>query len=146
MTGKIISTPSVIYQILHLKDIEVQRASQRIAFEFLDLLEKQFQINDASSPIEFRFPSQFAAQLNVHVNHLNRALKENLNKTTSEIISIRVLYEAKRRLAESNWDISDISYALGFRESTHFNNFFKKRMNVSPTEFRQRSIHDGRWE
>lgn len=32
--------------------------------------------------------------------------------------------------------ISEIAYALGFNETTHFNNFFKKHTNQSPLKFR----------
>lgn len=87
--------------------------------------------------MELRYPSQFAEQLNVHVNHLNRALKETINKTTTQIIAIRVLYEAKKLLDQTDWNIADIAYGLGFREVTHFNSFFKKRTQVSPTGYRK---------
>ncbi|WP_369823750.1 helix-turn-helix domain-containing protein [Chitinophaga sp. CF118] len=31
---------------------------------------------------------------------------------------------------------SEIAYALGFNEVTHFNNFFKKHVQQSPVKFR----------
>ena len=114
-------------------------ASERIAHDFLNLLEQQFQASDKRVQIELRYPAQFAERMNIHVNHLNRALKETLNETTTQIISKRVLYEAKKRLDESNWRIAEIAFALGFSEAAHFSNFFKKRMQVSPTEFRKLS-------
>lgn len=40
--------------------------------------------------IAFRSPTEFADQLAVHVNHLNRALKETTGKTTSQVIAERV--------------------------------------------------------
>ncbi|WP_353681489.1 helix-turn-helix domain-containing protein [Algoriphagus sp.] len=33
--------------------------------------------------------------------------------------------------------MSEIAFALGFNEVTHFNNFFKKQVNSSPTQFRK---------
>ncbi len=33
-------------------------------------------------------------------------------------------------------DVSEIAYALGFAEVTHFNNFFKKQVGKSPLKFR----------
>jgi len=74
----------------------------------------------------------FASQLNVHVNHLNRAVKETSDKTTSQIIPERILQEAKLLLKHSPWNVSGIAYALGFTESAHFNNFFKKHMQLGP--------------
>lgn len=111
-------------------------ASQRIANLFLELLERQFPIDENHKEINLRSASDFAAQLNVHVNHLNRAVKETTDKTTSQIIGERILQEAKILLKHSPWNVSEIAYALGFTETTHFNNFFKKHMQLNPLKFR----------
>lgn len=111
-------------------------ASQRIATLFLELLERQFPIDDNHQNIQVRSASEFAKQLNVHVNHLNRAVKEITEKTTSQLVADRILQEAKILLKRSEWNVSDISYALGFKEITHFNNFFKKHVQLSPLKYR----------
>lgn len=112
-------------------------ASQRITHLFLELLERQFPIEDARQRINFRSPSEFAGQLSVHVNHLNRAVKEITEKTTSEIITERLLQEAKILLRHTEWNVAEIAYSLGFKEATHFNNFFKKNMQMTPMRFRE---------
>jgi AraC-like DNA-binding protein len=112
-------------------------ASQRISTLFLELLERQFPIDDQHPKIQLRSASDFAGQLNIHINHLNRALKEVTQKTTSDIVAERILQEAKIMLRHSNWNISEIAYALGFNEVAHFNNFFKKHTSTSPTTFRK---------
>jgi AraC-like DNA-binding protein len=86
--------------------------------------------------MQFRSASDFASQLNVHVNHLNKAVKETTDKTTSQIIAERILQEAKILLKHSRWNVSEIAYGLGFNEVTHFNNFFKKNTQLSPLKFR----------
>jgi AraC-like DNA-binding protein len=111
-------------------------AAQRISGLFLELLERQFPIDDLHPAIQLRSASDFANQLNVHVNHLNRAIKETTQKTTTQIISERILQESKILLRHSHWNVSEIAYALGFTEVTHFNNFFKKKVNTSPLKFR----------
>jgi AraC family transcriptional regulator, transcriptional activator of pobA len=68
---------------------------------------------------------------------LNRAVKETTEKTTSQIIGERVLQESKILLKHSNWNVSEIAYALGFTEVTHFNNFFKKHTLITPSKFRK---------
>jgi AraC-like DNA-binding protein len=70
------------------------------------------------------------------VNHLNRAVKEATQKTTTQIITERVLQESKILLKQTAWTVSEIAYALGFREATHFNNFFKKNVHIGPLKFR----------
>jgi AraC-like DNA-binding protein len=112
-------------------------ASERISSIFLELLERQFPVDDLHTAVKLRTASDFANQLNVHVNHLNRAVKEITGKTTSTLLAERLLQEAKILLKHSAWNVSDVAYSLGFNEVTHFNNFFKKQMNLSPTQFRK---------
>jgi AraC family transcriptional activator of pobA len=111
-------------------------ASRRICILFLELLERQFPIEDTGQRFQLRSASDFARQLSIHVNHLNKALKETTGKTTSGIIAERVLQEAKILLRNTRWNVSEIAYTLGFNEVTHFNNFFKKKLDLSPTQFR----------
>lgn len=111
-------------------------ASQRIYWLFLELLERQFPIDENHTEIKLRTASDFSDQLNVHVNHLNRAVKETSGKTTSKLIGERLLQEAKIMLKQSKWNVSEIAYSLGFQEVTHFNNFFKKHTEISPVKFR----------
>ncbi|MES1225848.1 MAG: helix-turn-helix transcriptional regulator, partial [Bacteroidota bacterium] len=117
-------------------DKQPVNASQRIATLFLELLERQFPIDENHQAVSLRAASDYAKQLNVHVNHLNRAVKETTDKTTSQIIAERILQEAKILLKHSPWNVSEIAYALGFTETTHFNNFFKKHVQLSPLKFR----------
>ncbi|MBI1769139.1 MAG: helix-turn-helix transcriptional regulator [Bacteroidetes bacterium] len=112
-------------------------ASQRISTMFLELLERQFPIDDLHPTVQLRSASDFANQLNVHVNHLNRAVKESTQKTTTQLISERVLQESKILLRHSHWNVSEIADALGFTEITHFDNFFKKYVKASPLKFRK---------
>lgn len=111
-------------------------ASKRISVLFMELLERQFPIDETHQKINLRSASEFASQLNIHVNHLNRAIKERTLKTTSQIIAERILQEAKILLKHSDWSVAEISLALGFNEVTHFNNFFKKHTQTSPLKFR----------
>lgn len=112
-------------------------ASQRIATLFLELLERQFPIDDNHKQVTLRSASDYAGQLHVHVNHLNRAVKEITQKTTTQLIAERVLQEARILLKHSNWTVAEIAYALDFTEPTHFNNFFKKHTQTSPLQFRK---------
>lgn len=136
---------NLIFELLHFglrlqppisQEKQVANASQRISALFLELLERQFPIDDQHPTIQIRSASEYADQLNVHVNHLNRAVKETLQKTTTQVIAERVIQEAKILLRHSKWGVAEIAYALGFSEATHFNNFFKKHTNTSPTAFR----------
>jgi AraC family transcriptional activator of pobA len=111
-------------------------AKSRITAVFTELLERQFPIESPSQRFTLRSANDFAKELAVHVNHLNRAIKETTGKTTSEHIFDRLVAEAKALLKHTSWNISEISYCLGFEEPAHFNNFFKKQAALTPTAYR----------
>ncbi|RMG69626.1 MAG: AraC family transcriptional regulator [Bacteroidetes bacterium] len=111
-------------------------AAERITSLFFELLERQFPIEEAHPQVRLRTASDFADHLNVHVNHLNRVLKETTQKTTTQHIAERMLQEAKVMLRHHHWNVSEIAYSLGFSEPAHFNHFFKKHLEISPSQFR----------
>lgn len=111
-------------------------ANARITAVFTELLERQFPIETPAQQFSLRSARDFADKLAVHVNHLNRAVKETTGKTTSQHISERLASEAKALLKHTSWNISEISYCLGFEEPAHFNHFFKKHTAITPTAFR----------
>jgi AraC family transcriptional regulator, transcriptional activator of pobA len=140
---------NLVFELLHFGmkintntqfDNKQTNASQRISTMFLELLERQFPVDENHPNIKLRSASDFASQLNVHVNHLNKAIKETMFKTTTEIVADRILQEAKIMLKYSQWNVAEIAYALCFTEVTHFNNFFKKYTQISPLKFRNKSI------
>lgn len=137
---------NIVFELLHVAlklepsltlDVQQTNASQRISALFLELLERQFPLDEAHPTLSLRTASEFAHQLNVHVNHLNRSVKENTQKTTTQLIAERILQEAKVLLRHTAWNVSEIAFALGFKEVTHFNNFFKKHLETSPLKFRK---------
>lgn len=113
-----------------------QNASVRIVSLFIELLERQFPIESPSQKLNLRSAKEYADRLAVHVNHLNKVLKENTGKTTTELISGRILQEAKILLKQTDWNVSEIAFSLGFEEVAHFSNFFKKQTSQAPLTFR----------
>ncbi len=111
-------------------------ASARVSSLFAELLERQFPIESPQQTLKLRTPKDYADRLAVHVNHLNKVLKEHTGQTTSELIGKRLVQEAKILLKQTEWNVSEISYSLGFEEVAHFSNFFKKQTDMSPLKFR----------
>ncbi|UOQ72011.1 helix-turn-helix domain-containing protein [Hymenobacter cellulosilyticus] len=111
-------------------------AATRVSSLFAELLERQFPIETPQQKLRLRTAKDYADQLAVHVNHLNKVLKENTGRTTTELIAGRVIQEAKLLLKQTNWNISEISDSLGFAEVAHFSNFFKRQTSLSPGAFR----------
>lgn len=113
-----------------------QNASQRISSFFVELLERQFPLESPDQRLTLRSPKDYADRLAVHVNHLNKVLKEITGSTTTEIISKRITQEACILLKQTNWAVTEIGYALGFDDIAHFSNYFKKQTSMTPLEFR----------
>lgn len=111
-------------------------ASARVSSLFIELLERQFPIESPQQRLALKTARDFSEQLAVHVNHLNKVLKENTGKTTTDLIASRILQEAKILLKQTNWNVSEIAYSLGFEEVAHFSNFFKKQTKAAPLSFR----------
>ncbi len=111
-------------------------SSLRVVSLFIELLERQFPIESSDQRLQLKTAKDYADRLAVHVNYLNKKLKESTGKTTTEIIAERIVQEAKIMLRQTRWNISEISYALGFEEIAHFSNFFKKKTSLAPMEFR----------
>lgn len=111
-------------------------ASERVSSLFVELLERQFPIESNQQRIGLRTAKDYADRLAVHVNHLNKVLKENTGRTTTEVIGNRITQEAKILLKQTNWTVSEIAYCLGFEEVAHFSNFFRKQTQITPNSFR----------
>lgn len=111
-------------------------AGMRIASLFHELLERQFPIESAMQQVRLKTAAAFADQLNVHINHLNRVLKEATGKTTTQLIAARLATEARVLLKHTNWNISEIAWCLGFEDTSNFVKFFKKHGAITPNQFR----------
>ncbi len=111
-------------------------AATRIASLFTELLARQFPIEAPQQRVRLRSAQAYADQLAVHVNHLNRALKEVTGKTTTRLLAERLVQEAQALLRHTDWPVAHISYCLGFDEPAHFTHFFRKNTGLAPTAAR----------
>jgi AraC-like DNA-binding protein len=134
----------IIHEALKLQPSEHfdqhKNAASRLTAVFLELLERQFPIESADNPLRIRTAQDYANALHVHVNYLNRAVKEVTGKSTTTHITERILSEAKALLQHTGWNIADIAYALGFEYTTYFNNFFKKLTGTNPKTLRLQEV------
>lgn len=96
----------------------------------------QFQNFVSNCYIKHKQVGEYAKELNVSSNTLNQTVKEVLGKTAKELISEKIIEEAKKRLIYTTDDISEVAYSIGFEEPTHFIRFFKKQISMTPKEYR----------
>jgi AraC family transcriptional activator of pobA len=117
-----------------------KNAAARITHLFMDLLERQFPIDRTGEPLRLRTAQDFAMGISVHVNYLNRSVKEITGKPTSVHIAERITAEAIALLRHTDWNVADIAYALGFEYPTYFNNYFKRVTGTTPKSCRQEKV------
>jgi AraC family transcriptional activator of pobA len=134
----------IIHEALKLQPSEnfssQKNAASRITSVFLETMERQFPIESSDSPLQLKTAQDYAKQLGIHINHLNRSVKEVTGKSTTTHISGRIITEARALLQHTNWTIAEIAYALGFEYPTYFNNFFKRLTGTNPTTLRTQAV------
>jgi AraC family transcriptional regulator, transcriptional activator of pobA len=133
-------------ELIRLKTIEVLLLSERI----FNNNNKIKTVNSVTTELVFKFKvliednfkrhlsaSDYAAMLSVHPNYLNRAIKTQTGKTSTELINERIKLEAISLLVYTHLSVSEIAYQLGFEEVSHFSKFFKKLTTVSPGQYKK---------
>jgi len=80
----------------------------------------------------------YANEFHITADHLNRNVKNKIGTTAKEYIQSRIITEAKRLLYFTDLSNKEIGYKLGFNEPANFSAFFKKRTQLSPSNFKKR--------
>jgi len=134
----------IIHEALRIQppqnSLHYKNGATRITNLFMDLLERQFPIDTTAEPLKLRTAQDFATSLAVHVNYLNRAVKEVTGKPTSIHIADRIAAEAKALLLYTDWSVADVAYGLGFEYPTYFNNYFKRVTGITPKSLRKEKV------
>lgn len=81
--------------------------------------------------------SEYADLLNISIKALAKITKSHFNKTLTDLISERIIIEAKRELYLTNKAVKEIAYELGYEDEYYFSRFFKNHSNISPQIYRE---------
>ena len=79
---------------------------------------------------------EYADELNISAKALARVTKAYFNRTITELISERIIIEAKRELYLTNKSVKEIAYELGYDDEYYFSRFFKVNTDISPQMYR----------
>jgi AraC-like DNA-binding protein len=134
----------VLHNLLHVFLLQAERALRLQGFQelkpsanrdclvlFKNLLEQRF-LNEKS--VQY-----YAAELSISEKQLHKATTTLIDKTPKQIIDERVLLESKRLLVHSASSIKEIAYQLGYEEPTNFIKYFRKHLQQTPSEFREKN-------
>ncbi len=94
---------------------------------FEDLVELHFR--------DIKSAAVYAGMLSVTPRHLNRIAQEAAGKMTTEVITDRVMLEARRMMAWSQRPLNEIAFELGYDDYAYFSKLFRKKTGKTPSEF-----------
>lgn len=77
-----------------------------------------------------------AEKVHLSPSYLSDLLKKETGKNTQEHIHFYLIEEAKNLLLNSEKNVNEIAYNLGFEYPQYFNTLFKKKTGTTPKEFR----------
>ena len=125
----------MIYFSRNLKESDrdvIQTREAELVRKFMSLLKKNF--------INQKMVSDYAGQLCVTPNYLNRTVKKVTGFTASHHIQQQIILEAKRKAIYSTVTMKEIAYGLGFDNLAHFSKFFKNNCGMSFTDFKKQAL------
>lgn len=118
----------IAYKCYSAATNELIKGNNRITGRFIGLVQKHFK--------EERFLKFYSDMLEITPKHLSRTMKNETGFTAVEWIERYVILEAKVLLKSTNLNIQQISDELNFPSQSFFGKYFKKKVGMSPKEFR----------
>jgi AraC family transcriptional regulator, transcriptional activator of pobA len=110
-------------------NIQKSNAALRITDQFKNLLNAKMG--------QRHLITEYAAELAVSPNHLNKCVKQATNRSAGEWINEMVLLESKVLLAQSSLTIAEVAYKIGMEDQSYFGRFFKNKTGFTPTHYRK---------
>ncbi|WP_118974207.1 AraC family transcriptional regulator [Taibaiella koreensis] len=111
--------------------------SSVIVKNFKRLLEQHYRTLRAGKAEQVFRVQEYADAQNLHPNYLNNVIKTKTGKSIGTWIAEKTIAEAKSLLQNPGLSVKEITYTLGFAETAHFSNYFKKHTNMSPAAYRK---------
>ena len=109
------------------------KVNSDIVYNFQQHLKNHFSENDIITIPNIGY---FADKASLSTGYFSSLVKKETGMSPKDLISLQLIDEAKRRLVETNQDISIIAYSLGFDYPAHFSRLFKKITGLTPKEYR----------
>jgi AraC-like DNA-binding protein len=86
-------------------------------------------------------PKYFAEKVNLSANYLSDLLKKQTGKNTKEHVDDYIIDLAKTQLLNSEENISEIAFELGFNYPHYFSRLFKRKTGETPLEYRSKNLN-----
>lgn len=86
--------------------------------------------------LNIRSVQEYADLVGVSTTHLRDTVKDITGYSPGQIIRQEIIFEAKRRLANTEMTTAEIGYSLNFEDTSYFSRFFKRETGKSPSLYR----------
>ena len=110
-------------------DQQEKTRHEALTEEFLNMVNMHYR--------EQREVGFYAEKLHLTPKYLSKIVKLNSGKSANQWIDDNVILEAKALLKSTNMNIQQISNHLNFPSQSFFGKYFKRKVGVSPKEYRQ---------
>lgn len=131
----------ILSGLLHILMIHLSRklhagTREQAGTKDVDLV-RRFRLLLKAQFINKKQVADYASDLCVTPNYLNRTVKKITGFTVSHHIQQQIVLEAKRQAVHSHSSMKEIAYLLGFDNLAHFSKFFKNNSGMNFTSFRR---------
>ncbi|SDR97034.1 AraC-type DNA-binding protein [Polaribacter sp. KT25b] len=132
----------IVKSLLLVLLYKVKRSTQDnkgiVAMNRFDAIMYKFEQEILSSNNQFLSVKEYASKMHISPIYLTECVKKATGKSAQKIIiDYKILY-AKTLLHQMDKSIADVAYGLGFNEVANFNQFFKRNLGLTATQFRNR--------
>ncbi len=107
-------------------------ADLNLLSKFKSLVEKNY--------ISFQSVKEYAEMMCISPIVLNNKITKSGGINASDIIIDRIILEAKRLLLFTDLNNKEIAFRLNYDDPSYFSRIFRKKTNLTPTEFREKMI------
>lgn len=112
-----------------MEDVKPRTNGELLTVKFLQEVKQHFR--------EERQLGFYAERLCITPRYLSRVVKDTTGSSAAEWIERYVVLEARALLKSTNMTIQQVSDMLNFPSQTFFGKYFKRRMGISPKEYRR---------
>jgi len=116
---------------------QYHQVPEKIHISKQDKLVRDFLLLARENYRKHRAVEFYADKLCLSPKYLSKVLKQKSGKSAADWIEDHVILEAKALLKSTSWTIQHISEELDFPTQSFFGKYFKRRVGLSPMEYRK---------
>lgn len=113
---------------LQEEEIAQLNRQQKLTYHFVNLVSDHY--------LQAKNVQFYADKLHVSSRYLSAVVKEVAQRTPNQIISEFIVNEAKAQVGDPAMTLKEIATKLHFSDQYAFAHFFKKHLNMSPTQYK----------